>query len=241
MFPFVLQSRNGTREGEISAADPIPFFNQPTPILGPLQSKPLLGPENSNDALRVHDPVCRDPAEGTLEGDRMDLKELRGVMVACSTGYKPQSQEELNRASGEANGGIEGAKLDEPLGAEPDFLLALPASGGGRSFAMVDDPGRDLVDRPPDRQPVLPNEVETSGIIDRDDCHGVRGMDDVPDRLSAIGEDNRLLLCREVVSGVDHSLADDSFDEFHFASSDSVPCPDEDKDPGRLCQRRPSR
>lgn len=91
--------------------------------------KPLLRPENANNALGIHNGVRQHPVVGLLKRYRMDLQELGGIVVSIPAGHKSLSEKQSDRPCGEPNRGIEGAQLEQPARAKPDLLLALPPGG----------------------------------------------------------------------------------------------------------------
>jgi hypothetical protein len=168
--------------------------NRLSPIAARWEVKSLLGPENSDDTLGVYNRIRYHPAVGLFEWNRMDLQELGGIVTSVPTGYESLSQKKLDGAGRESNRGIEGAQFEQPAGAKSDLLLAFPPGGCDRAFAVIDNAGRDLINGPLDGRPILPNQVDSAIVIDRHDCNSIRRTNDVTDRLSAIGQDNRLLL-----------------------------------------------
>lgn len=158
------------------------------------ETKPLPRPENTDYTLSIDDPVRGHPSTGPFERNHMNLQELSIVMASSPAGQKPLSQKQSDRSCGESDRRIEGAQLEQPTRTKPDLFLALPPGGRCRALAVINNAGRNFIDGAPDGRSILPNEVDSTVVVDRHDRNGVRRANDVTDRLPPIRQDHRLLL-----------------------------------------------
>src|SRR3972149_11064080 len=109
------------------------------------------GPEEADEAWRVHDTVGEGHADRPPEGEADRLDEFGGVGSFAPDRHEPRGEEDVDASGGEAGGMVGDAQLFEALGAQADLFGTFPARRDAGGFPRVDDAGGKLVQDPADR------------------------------------------------------------------------------------------